>query len=159
MPRELVAGIPGAARAALVLGGGRLAADRHRARHGRPARTARGAAALAPSARPAPAGAGWGGVGGARRRRARFLVFFQPPPPVADEQRGSHADHNPRSNERALATYLAAAAARSRARFVVCAGHLHTYERREQDGIVYLVSGGGGARPVEVVRDAADRYQ
>jgi acid phosphatase type 7 len=88
-----------------------------------------------------------------------FIVFFMHHPPVADEQSGSGADHNPRSNERALAAYLGAAAARSRARFVVCAGHVHNYERREQDGIVYLVSGGGGAQPVEVVRDAADRYQ
>ena len=41
---------------------------------------------------------------------------------------------------------------------MVAAGHIHNYERQEQDGIVYLVSGGGGARPYEVVRDAADRY-
>ena len=37
---------------------------------------------------------------------------------------------------------------RSRAlRFVVAAGHVHNYERFFQDGIVYLVSGGGGAKP------------
>lgn len=92
-------------------------------------------------------------------RSVDFVVLFMHHPPVADPQTGSHADHNPRPNERALAAYLGEAAARSRVRFVVCAGHIHNYERREQDGIVYLVSGGGGARPVEVVRDAADRYQ
>ena len=44
-------------------------------------------------------------------------------------------------------------------RFVVCGGHIHNYERHEQGGIVYLVSGGGGARPYEVVRDAGDLYR
>ncbi len=29
------------------------------------------------------------------------------------------------------------------ARFVVVAAHIHNYERFEQDGVVYLVSGGG----------------
>jgi len=88
-----------------------------------------------------------------------FVVLFMHHPPVADAQSGAYADHNPRPNERALAAALAAAAARSRARFVVCAGHIHNYERREQDGITYLVSGGGGARPAEVARDAADQYR
>jgi acid phosphatase type 7 len=92
-------------------------------------------------------------------RTVDFVLFFLHHPPVADLQSGARADHNPRPNERALAAYLGEAAARARARFVVCAGHIHNYERHEQDGIVYLVSGGGGAHPAEVARDAADRYQ
>ena len=88
-----------------------------------------------------------------------FVVVYLHHPPVADPQQGAAADHNARPNEQALAAYLAAVASRSRVRFVVAAGHIHNYERHEQDGIVYLVSGGGGARPYEVVRDAADRYQ
>lgn len=91
-------------------------------------------------------------------RTVDFVVLFLHHPPVADVQSGAQADHNPRPNERALAAYLATAAARSRVRFVVCAGHIHNYERREQDGVVYLVTGGGGARPYEVVREPADRY-
>jgi hypothetical protein len=43
-------------------------------------------------------------------------------------------------------------------RFVVCAGHIHNYERFLQDGVVYLVSGGGGAKPRPVVREASDLY-
>ena len=88
-----------------------------------------------------------------------FVVIFLHHPPVADLQSGPAADHNPRPNERALAAYLKEAAARSRARFVVAGGHIHNYERHLEDGIVYLVSGGGGARPYEVVRGPADLYR
>ena len=69
------------------------------------------------------------------------------------------ASHNGRPNEHALAEILAKAPEKSRARFVVAAGHIHNYERFFQDGIVYLVSGGGGADPRPIVRGPADLYQ
>ena len=87
-----------------------------------------------------------------------MLVYLHHPP-VADVQGEPDTSHNPRPNERALAARLEEAAAAGRVRFLVCAGHIHNYERREEGGVVYLVSGGGGAHPVNVVRDAADRYQ
>jgi hypothetical protein len=80
-------------------------------------------------------------------------------PPVADVQTSKLTDHNPRPNELALAEYLKTVAPRSTARFVVSAGHIHNYERFTQDGVVYLVSGGGGARPYEVDRTPSDEYQ
>jgi hypothetical protein len=79
-------------------------------------------------------------------------------PPVADSILGS-SSHNVRDNERSLATLLAAKAPALHAQFIVVAGHIHNYERFYQDGIVYLVSGGGGAKPVPVARTAADLYQ
>jgi hypothetical protein len=36
---------------------------------------------------------------------------------------------------------------------------VHNYERFEHDGVLYLVSGGGGAKPSELTRSLADRYQ
>jgi hypothetical protein len=89
----------------------------------------------------------------------RVVLIVMHHPPVADVQTVKLTDHNPRPNEQALAEYLAAAAAESAARFVVCAGHIHNYERFAQDGVVYLVSGGGGASPYEVDRSASDLYQ
>jgi acid phosphatase type 7 len=83
-----------------------------------------------------------------------FVLFALHHPPVADESWAIV-----RSNERALARYLAQAARSSSARFVVCAAHVHNYERFEQKGIVYLVSGGGGAKPLAVRRSPADRFQ
>jgi acid phosphatase type 7 len=89
----------------------------------------------------------------------RVVMVVLHHPPVADVQTGPLADHNPRPNEMALAEYLRAAAARSAARFIVSAGHIHNYERIAADGVMYLVSGGGGAAPYEVARSAADLFQ
>jgi calcineurin-like phosphoesterase family protein len=91
--------------------------------------------------------------------RVRFVVIFLHHPPVADLQTGDLADHNPRPNEVSLADYLGGVAPKSRARFFVSAGHTHNYERFLYDGIVYLVSGGGGASPYPVVRGASDLYR
>jgi acid phosphatase type 7 len=78
---------------------------------------------------------------------------------VVDVQNDGDDSHNGRPNEAALAQFLAGAAQKSRARFLVASGHVHNYERFYQDGIGYLVSGGGGARPRPVVREPKDLYQ
>jgi hypothetical protein len=96
---------------------------------------------------------------GALDAQVRFVLIVLHHPPVADIQSNEHADHNPRPNERALADYLAALAPTLRARLLVSAGHIHNYERRQQDGVTYLVSGGGGAQPYEVERTPDDLYQ
>jgi hypothetical protein len=83
----------------------------------------------------------------------RFVVFLLHHPPMTDYMLG------PRTNELALAKQLVAAEARSRSRFIVCAAHVHNYERFQRDGIVFLVSGGGGGKPEFVNRSAADLYQ
>ena len=89
----------------------------------------------------------------------RFVLIVLHHPPLADIQTVKLVDHNPRPNEQALADNLGAIAAHTRARFVVSAGHIHNYERLERDGVVYLVSGGGGAAPYEIDRTPADLYQ
>jgi 3',5'-cyclic AMP phosphodiesterase CpdA len=88
-----------------------------------------------------------------------FVLVTLHHPPVADIQTRLRLDHNPRPNEIALAEYLKRASQASRARFVVIAGHIHNYERFLQDGVVYLVSGGGGAVPYEVDRTPPDLYK
>ena len=92
-------------------------------------------------------------------RSTDFVFVYLHHPPVADVQPSGDTSHNPRANERALAARLEAVTAAGRVRFIVCAGHIHNYERREQGGVLYLVSGGGGARPYEVVREPEDLYQ
>jgi hypothetical protein len=93
------------------------------------------------------------------KKPVRFVIFNLHHPPVADIESGDAASHNPRPNEIALADYLTTAPQGKRVRFVVNAGHIHNYERFFRDGTVYLVSGGGGAAPVPVTRDANDLYQ
>jgi hypothetical protein len=89
----------------------------------------------------------------------RLVLIVMHHPPVADVQTSGMTDHNPRPNETAVAEYLRAVAPKCAARFVVSAGHIHNYERFAKDGVVYLVSGGGGASPYPVVRTPGDLYQ
>lgn len=88
-----------------------------------------------------------------------FVLIGLHHPPVADVQTRMLVDHNPRANEISLRDYLTGVAATSHARFVVEAGHIHNYERAKVGEVVYLVSGGGGAKPYEVERTAPDLYQ
>jgi acid phosphatase type 7 len=92
-------------------------------------------------------------------KEIEFVLITMHHPPVADIQTRYNVDHNPRPNEVALAEFLKPAAAKSHAKFVVIAGHIHNYERFLQDGVVYLVSGGGGAMPYPVDRTPPDLYQ
>ena len=88
-----------------------------------------------------------------------FVMIGMHHPPVADIQTRYEVDHNPRPNEIALRDYLKAVAPTLHAAVVVTAGHIHNYERFAQDGVVYLVSGGGGAHPYPVDRTPPDQYQ
>jgi len=91
--------------------------------------------------------------------KVRLVLIVLHHPPVADLETGKLSDHNPRPNEQSLAEYLDSVAPSLRARILVSAGHIHNYERFEQSGVTYLVSGGGGAKPYAVERTPADRYQ
>ncbi len=55
-----------------------------------------------------------------------------------------------------------AAPARHQAKFIVIAGHIHNYERFLRDENVYLISGGGGAKPLaldsKARKQAGDLY-
>jgi hypothetical protein len=89
----------------------------------------------------------------------RFVFFNLHHPPVADLMPEAGADHNPRPNEIALADMLKVAPVPKRVRMIVAAGHIHNYERFLRDGIVYLVSGGGGAKPRVIRRGPDDLFQ
>ncbi len=55
---------------------------------------------------------------------------------------------------------LEASAARSRAKFVVFNGHIHNYERFDMNGIMHVITGGGGARPYPIfIRGDQDLYR
>jgi acid phosphatase type 7 len=89
----------------------------------------------------------------------QFVFFDMHHPPVADVQRFGDPSHNPRRNEIALAHYLNSSPLRSRVRFIVVAAHIHNYERFSQEGVTYIVSGGGGAAPRVVHRNRSDLFQ
>lgn len=89
----------------------------------------------------------------------KFVFVNLHHPPVADVQIDGDASHNPRPNEIALAKLLESAPQGKQVRFIVSAGHIHNYERFFRNGIVYLVSGGGGANPRAIKRAPDDLYQ
>ncbi|HEY0796974.1 MAG TPA: metallophosphoesterase [Acidisarcina sp.] len=88
----------------------------------------------------------------------KFVFVSLHHPPVADPV-PNDPSHSGRPNEHALAMLLASKAPSIDANIVVIAGHVHNYQRFYQDGIVYLVSGGGGAKPKQVSRTPANLYQ
>jgi len=55
-------------------------------------------------------------------------------------------------DEQEIANYLSSHAQSLQARVVVIGSHVHNYERFSRDDVTYLVSGGGGAKPVPVLR-------
>jgi len=55
-------------------------------------------------------------------------------------------------DEKEIARYLSKHARSLHARAVVVGSHIHNYERFRRDDVTYLVSGGGGAKPVPALR-------
>jgi 3',5'-cyclic AMP phosphodiesterase CpdA len=79
-------------------------------------------------------------------------------PPMADGI-AFNPTHNVRPNEEALAGQLETAAKHISAKIIVISGHIHAYERFEHGGVVYLVSGGGGASQHLISRSPRNLYQ
>jgi hypothetical protein len=92
-------------------------------------------------------------------KSVKFVFISLHHPPVADFQTRINVSHNPRPNEIQLRDYLEGLAPNLKAKIIVCAGHIHNYERFERSGVTYLVSGGGAASPVQVERKPEDLYQ
>jgi acid phosphatase type 7 len=78
--------------------------------------------------------------------RFPFILLLMHYPPVRDPifPRGR--------DEREIARYLAHHQPALRSRVVVVGSHVHNYERFRQHDVTYLVSGGGGAKPVPAFR-------
>jgi len=87
-------------------------------------------------------------------RGIQFVLITMHHPPVADPDSGV-----PRPNEIALRNYLRVAAKTVNAGILVIAAHIHNYERFYENGVMYVVSGGGGAEPDHVTRTPNDLYK
>ncbi len=72
---------------------------------------------------------------------------------------GDYLEGISRGYEDDLETHLEYLEQRARARMVVIAGHDHNYARMESNGVLYIVSGGGGAHPVFFRRQPDDSFR
>jgi hypothetical protein len=78
--------------------------------------------------------------------QVKFILILLHYPPVRDP-------FFPRMREeKEIARYLSAHARSLQQRVLVVGSHVHNYERYSRDGVTYVVSGGGGAKPVPAPR-------
>ena len=87
------------------------------------------------------------------------LVTLHHPPITQSHDMPLGGGHSQRPQEQQLAALLEKRQQNLRARIIVLAGHVHNYERYEEGGVTYIVSGGGGATPYMVQRSAGDFYR
>jgi hypothetical protein len=78
--------------------------------------------------------------------QVKFILVVLHYPPVRDPFYPSVRD------EKEVARYLSKTAPSLHEKFVVVGSHEHNYERYARKGVTYLVSGGGGAKPVPAFR-------
>ena len=76
----------------------------------------------------------------------KFILIMLHYPPVRDPLFPRMRD------EKEIARYLSRHASSLRPRVLVVGSHVHNYERYSRDGVTYIVSGGGGAKPVPAPR-------
>jgi acid phosphatase type 7 len=81
----------------------------------------------------------------------RFILIVLHYPPVRDPFYPRMLD------EKEVARYLSRKARSLHAQVIVIGSHVHNYERYYRNGVTYLVSGGGGAKPVPAARMFGER--
>ena len=87
-----------------------------------------------------------------------FLMILYHMPWMADEQSEMFVQL-PSADALLYRKVLEAHLDKLRAKVLVLNGHIHNYERFEQHGVEYVVTGGGGAEPYPLlIRGAADLY-
>ena len=87
-----------------------------------------------------------------------FLMLHHPPY-TSSSTKMLGEGHSARPQEQALAKLLEERQGHVHARFIVFSGHVHNYERHEHGGVVYFVSGGGGAHAYAIERAPDDPYR
>jgi len=87
------------------------------------------------------------------------IVLHHPPYTSSSDEKKFGGGHAARTPEQALAQFLEERQKQMRARIVVLSGHVHNYEHHEHGGVVYFVTGGGGAHAYPIERKPTDLFQ
>ena len=88
-----------------------------------------------------------------------FILLHHPPYTSSSDKETYGGGHSARPSEELLAKNLEEHQQHAHVRFIVFAGHVHNYERHEHSGVIYLVTGGGGAHAYPIERAPSDPFQ
>jgi Icc-related predicted phosphoesterase len=88
-----------------------------------------------------------------------LLVMLHHPPYTNSRDKAHGGGHAARPAEAKLAALLEQRQSAMRQPMLVISGHVHNYERYQHNGVMYVVSGGGGATPYEVSRSDQDLFR
>ncbi|HLV88888.1 MAG TPA: metallophosphoesterase [Candidatus Sulfotelmatobacter sp.] len=88
-----------------------------------------------------------------------FVMLHHPPYTSSSDDKAFGGGHSARSQEIALAKMLEERQAKGHYKTIVFSGHVHNYERHEHGGVIYFVSGGGGAHAYPIQRRPGDLFQ
>jgi len=86
------------------------------------------------------------------------FVVLHHPPFTRSSKHAPDGGHSARGQEKRLGRMIEGRAKGMRAQVIVIAGHIHNYERYERNGLMYVVTGGGGAEPYLPKRFPKDFY-
>lgn len=87
------------------------------------------------------------------------ILMHHPPYTSSSDEKKFGGGHSARGTEQALAKFLEERQGKMKARIVVFSGHVHNYERHEHGGVVYFVTGGGGAHAYPIERASDDLFK
>jgi Calcineurin-like phosphoesterase len=88
-----------------------------------------------------------------------FVMLHHPPYTSSSDANPLRGGHAARTPEQQLAKMLEQRQAQAPFRIIVVSGHVHNYERHEHGGVMYFVSGGGGAHAYPIARGPNDPFQ
>ncbi len=87
------------------------------------------------------------------------VLMHHPPYTSSSDAKKYGGGHSARSPEQSFAKMLEERQPRTKAKFVVFAGHVHNYDRHDHGGVLYFVTGGGGAHAYPIERAPDDPFQ
>lgn len=93
------------------------------------------------------------------RETAYVFVLMHHPPYTRSEQGFLKRGHPALPEHSEFGKELEARQQKLQARIVVLSGHVHNYERYENGGVTYIVTGGGGGTPHSIDRHGSDVYK
>ena len=86
------------------------------------------------------------------------ITSMHHPMRTRSRQRGFTRGHEALPEHKELGDWLESVARQAHYRIIAFSGHVHNYERYDENGVMFIVSGGAGGRPHDLERQPQDVY-